>query len=288
MTTSLATQALRSCPPALALLLAAAVLAAGPAPAGQNGQTKGAGRDPSKVSKAHFYEKATFESIRKGTLDPNEFLDGTPLQVEFLKAGRVQVDLGQESETCQVSAEEAGRSWALTLKCSSGTQNATWTWLDDKRAETDLFDAGRPGDFNRRTIEVVRLDRAFNAVLAEVETRFSEKALAALAGTWKDEAGAKLVLSSPGKGKKFGASFDGGRWAARVLSCPTDPLKPKEQVRCLELTGPEEKSVFFAAMLAGEQGEKGATVLVEGMIPPDPAGHFFEKKPGGRTLLKGK
>jgi hypothetical protein len=279
--TSLATPALRSCPPALALaLLWAALLPAGAASA------KGAGQDPSKLAKAHFYEKAAYESIRKGTLDPNEYLDGTPWQVEFQKAGRVQIDLGQETESCSVAAEEVGKSWALTLKCSSGSQHATWTWLDDKRAETDLFDAGRPGDFNRRTTEVVRLDRPFNAVLAEVESRFSEKALAALAGTWKDEAGAKLVLSEQVKGKgKFAASFDGGRWAARVLSCPTDPQKPKEQVRCLELTGPEEKSVFFAAMPGPD---KGSTVLVEGMIPPDPAGHFFEKKAGGRTLARGK
>ncbi len=283
MKSSLATPAPRSCSPALALLLAAAAGAAG-LPAGP-ALAKGAGRDPSKLSKAHFYEKAVFESIRKGTLDPNDYLDGTPLQVEFQKAGRMQVDLGQETESCQVAAEEAGKSWALTLKCSAGTQNATWTWLDDKRAETDLFDAGRPGDFNRRTTEVVRLDRAFNAALAEVEARFSEKALAALAGTWKDEAGATLVLSAKAR---VAASLDGGRWAARVLSCPTDPMKPKEQVRCLELTGPEEKSVFFAAMPVLEKGAKGATVLVEGMIPPDPAGHFFEKKTGGRTLVKGK
>ena len=255
-------------------ILAALAASALTAPA----HAKGPGQDPSKLAKVHFYEKAAAESVRKGTVDPNEYLDGTPWQVEFLKPGRVQVDLGQETESCSVAAEEVGSLWSLTLKCSSGTQNATWKWLDDKRAETDLFDAGRPADFKRRTTEVVRLDRAWNSVLAEVEARFSERALAALSGTWKDEAGGKLVL--PQKGA---ASFEGGRWAARVLSCPTDPLKPKEQVRCLELTGTEERVIVFAAL-----GEKGAVNLVEGSIPPDPAGHFFEKKSGGHTLSKPK
>jgi hypothetical protein len=257
------------------LLLAALLSAAG-------AYAKGNGADPSKVAHARFYEKAAAESIRKGTLDPNEYLDGTPWQVEFQKPGRLQVVLGQETESCTVAAEEAGKpenAWTLSLKCSSGSQTATWTWLDDKRAETDLFDAGRPKGSQRKTVEVVRLDREFNALLAEVESKFSERSLAALAGTWKDDAGAKLLL--PAKGS---AALDGGRWHARVLSCPLDPAKPKEQVRCLELTGPEEKSVFFAAMPA----EKGAFVLVEGNVPPDPAGRFFEKKEGGRRLVKGK
>ena len=270
----MSTPSARSAPLPLALLPAAlALLAASGAFA------KAATQDPARLAKAHFYEKEAAESIRAGTIDPNEFLDGVPWQIVFTKPGKAQVDYGQESDTCALESESAGgASWTLSLRCGGGARTATWTWQGDGSAKTDLFDAARPEPKDRRTTTLLRLDREFNAVLAEVEKKFNERGIANLAGTWKDDAGAKLVL--PAKGA---AAFDGGRWAARVISCQVDPEKPKLQVPCVELAGPEEKSVVFAALK-----EDGATKLTEGSIPPDPAGRFFEKKSSGHVLVRAK
>ena len=255
------------------LCAALAVLAAPRAPA------KGTGQDPARLAKARFYETETAESIRQGTIDPNQFLEGVPWQIAFTKPGHAQVDYGQESETCTVETESAGgEAWTLTLRCGGGARKATWTWQGGNRATTDLFDATRPEPKDRRTVEVQRLDRDFNSVVAELEKKVNERGIAALAGTWKDDAGAKLVL--PPKGS---ASFDGGRWAARVIACQLDPEKPKLQASCIELTGPEERSVIFAAIKEG-----GSTRLAEGAIPPDPAGRFFERTSGGRVLVRAK
>ena len=244
-------------------------------------QAKGPGRgvDPARLANARFYEQEAAESIRKQTIDPLEHLDGVPWMAHFAKPGRLQLDYGQESETCAFTAEAgAPGAWTLWLRCGGAPRKAAWTWLDAARARTDLFDAGRPEGQERRTVEVQRIDKAFNAVLAEIERKFSDRAMAELAGKWADGAGAQLVLPKSGS-----ASFDGARWAARVLTCQPDQEKPKRRARCLELAGPEEKSVVFAAL-----EEAGALKLVEGTIPPDPAGRWFERLSGGRALSRVK
>ena len=266
--------------PSAAWLLPLALLVTALPGAPALARAAGPGVDPARLSNARFYEKEAAEAVRRGTIDPLDYLDGVPWMIHFTKRGHAQLDYGQEGEACAVGSE-AGKpgNWTLTFKCQgSGARTASWNWLDDKRARTDLFDAARPQGQERRWVEVQRLDRTFNAVLGEIEKRFSERGMAELAGAWKDEGGGKLQLP-----KKGAASFDGARWAARVLACQPEVDKPKLHLRCVELAGPEEKSVVFAAL---EEG--GKLRLVEGALPPDPAGRFFERKQGGLVLSRAK
>jgi hypothetical protein len=80
----------------------------------------------------------------------------------------------------------------------------------------------------------------------------------------------------------LGPRFEPGALGHVHAPAPSTRSTTSTALRCIELTGADEKQVVFAAV------EEGPGSLVEGAIPPDPAGRFFERKTDGVALVRAK
>ncbi|MBS2024307.1 MAG: hypothetical protein JST92_18040 [Deltaproteobacteria bacterium] len=227
--------------------------------------------DPARLAGTRFYEQKVATQIREGTLKVWEWSDGAPTAFNFPKPGKIELEWGQDAETCSfMSMKGAARGvFALELTCPTGPRNATLTWTGAGKLKVEgLFaDKKSDGDFERQ-------DKAFAKIVGEVEAARSARDLPKFAGKWKAEGGALSVDA-----KKGAAQLDGSRWLARAVECR--PEDSKEHVVCLDLAGGDEKQVMFVP-------DAGFKTLTEGSLETEDVteGRQVNKKAGARVFTR--
>ena len=230
-----------------------------------------AGGSPAELQGVRFYDRDFVAAVQSGTFDPFEFVDHRPVSVYFPGPGQIQIDWGQEVESCSLTAAGGPNEFSLVMLCGGQPKAAHWTWIETGRVRTDVaYD--EPGT-------MIEWSQTFEQICEAHSRAYAAKKMPELAGSYKDLDGHLAVLGTDGS-----LTLDGARYDVAVQEClnRSGPAA-MPHVPCLRLQGGGQ------SLLLGALPADAGAVLVEGTLlqgEDSPDGPAFVPKPKGDRYFR--
>jgi hypothetical protein len=236
------------------------------------------GPSPAVLSGHSFYLATELEKVEHH-FDPDDWVDGEPMQITFEAPGKLALQYAQEDDTCGFIVANKRSPYVLTLSCvGKSISTARWIWLGPRRALTSLLSGGRTPELLREVV-LPKEPLDLKALGARFDASYAAEQLPKLVGEYQDKKGMKLTIAPDGT-----ATFAGESVKLTLKRCSADSPLPAT-APCFERQPPEgEPQVGGQVFLAVKQA--GHTVLEEGLYGSDVAYCPFESVPHTRKFAR--
>ncbi len=237
-------------------------------------------QNPATLAGETYYLASELDELEHH-FDPDHWVDGEPMRIDFDAPGKVSLSYAQEGDDCTFTATGTGKrtTYLLSLSCKAGSlARAHWTWVGPGRAKTSLLS----NDATPELLKEVALRKTpvdIKALQAAFDGRYASAQLPKLVGTYQDGKGVTLTVASDGT-----ATLAGTAIKLALKRCSAEPPLPAT-APCLARLPPEgEPQVGSTVFFAVEQ--EGHVVLEEGRFGSDVAYFPFESVPHARKFAR--